>query len=765
MRGTRNQGIRAKISNLILIITIAIFIITISVISIANRKASLNDAFTLTDTYSQQYANEVKAYLDEYMDVARAISTIFEGKDNYPLSTRRQIFMNMLKDVLVNNPHFLAVWTIWEPNAVDERDSLHILKTGSTHIGSFSTTYYRDEGQIKLEDLGTEGPLFVGSYYTIPKATKKETVLNPIYYSYTGNEKDEIHQTSMIIPIVSNQSFYGVIGVDATLESFKELINKIKPFNDGYAFLMANDGSFVAHPAEENIGTYFSEIASDIDKEYEVVKKIKKGEPFSLKLDKESGKIYYSFTPIYIGNSTTPWSLAVAVPYKSILKSVNRDIIISSIIGLLGIIILAITINFISKKISQPLMGISDEMEKLNAANVDKLDSIAQDEQNEIGNIATASHTLIDWINKTGEFAKNIGNGNYEYEYELFNKNDFLGKSLLEMRDTLKQAQSDTKERELENNKRTWSAQGLALMNDTIRKNNDDIESLYYHIISNLVQYIEANQGGLFLIEHDDEDKKDVLNLKSSFAYNRRKFLKRKSEINEGLLGECIKGKEKILLSEIPDDYIEISSGMGGANPRYILISPLIYNEKVYGVIEIASFNKIGPHVCEFVESVSETIASTISMIKTNFQTTDLLEKSQSQAEELETSERELQQNLEELKAVHEQMDLNNKKVEEREKNVIAILDGIQDGILACDTEGVVLDVNPEFRKFTGYSKNIEGDSVFRVLEIKNMNDLKINKEQTFNLIKSDDSKVKVKAKVSQINKVDGINYMFLIRT
>jgi PAS domain S-box-containing protein len=92
-------------------------------------------------------------------------------------------------------------------------------------------------------------------------------------------------------------------------------------------------------------------------------------------------------------------------------------------------------------------------------------------------------------------------------------------------------------------------------------------------------------------------------------------------------------------------------------------------------------------------------------------------------------------------------------------------LDGIQDGILACNTEGVVLDVNPEFRKFTGYSKSIEGDSVFRVLEIKNMNDLKINKEQSFTLIKSDDSKIKVKAKVSQINKVDGINYMFLIRT
>ena len=180
------------------------------------------------------------------------------------------------------------------------------------------------------------------------------------------------------------------------------------------------------------------------------------------------------------------------MPYKSVLATVNKDILTSSIIGLLGIIILAIILNFVSNRISKPLMEISDEMQKLNAADVNRLDLIAQDEKNEIGNIATSSHALIDWINRTGEFAKSIEKRDFDYKYELFSKNDFLGKSLLDMRESLIIAQAEAKLRELENEKSTLTAQGFYNMNEVIRKNNDNSENLYYQVISSLVQYIRC---------------------------------------------------------------------------------------------------------------------------------------------------------------------------------------------------------------------------------------------------------------------------------
>lgn len=625
MKIKQKRGIRAKISNLVLTSTIVIFSITITVISITNRKASLKDAFLLTDTYAHQYANEVKAYLDEYMDAARIISSIYEGKDKYPINSRRHIFMSILQDVLIDSPHFLAAWTIWEPNAVDGLDSLFILKPGCTYKGNLSSTFYRDNDQIKLENSGASGELFVGSYYNIPKTTRKETLLNPNVYSYTGDKKDEILQTNMIVPIIVNNTFLGVTGIDAELESFKKIVEKIKPYEDGQAFILANDGSFVAHSNEKNIGVSFAEYAPQIEKEYNITRKIKKGESFSIKLNDEKGKFYYSFAPIYVGKSPTPWSLAVVVPYKSVLATVNRDIFASSIIGLIGIIILAIILNFVSSRISKPLMEISKEMQKLNAADVKKLETIAQTEQNEIGNIASSSNSLINWINRTGDFAKSIGDGDFAYDYKLFNGNDLLGKSLLEMRDELKNAQEETLKREIENKRRTWAAQGLAKMNDIIRKNSDDQENLYYHIISNLVQYIEANQGGIFITETDQDDQK-VLELKASYAYDRRKYIKKTVYFHEGLLGECAMGKEKIILSEIPDNYVQITSGLGGSNPKFLILVPLIFNEKVFGVVEIASFNEIEPYKYEFVESVSETIASTISMIYTNMRTKALFE-------------------------------------------------------------------------------------------------------------------------------------------
>ena len=760
------KSIRTKFLLLILSATILIFLITLTIISFDFRKDSLNNAYTLTDSYSREYAKEVKAYLEEYMDVARSIKSVFEGKDHYPIECRRDNFMTILHDILESNKHFLAAWTIWEPNSVDGEDSLHILKPGCTYIGSFSATYYRMNGKVYLENSGVDGELFVGSYYTIPKKTKEESLLNPFYYSYTGKDKDAILQTNMIIPIVINRVFHGVIGIDAALEEFEVIINKIHPFNNGHSFILANDGSFIAHPDKSNIGIFFNDYSNQIEKQHNVINKVKEGEPFSFtwKDPSTNEKFYYSFTPIYVGNATTPWALAVVVPYKSILSNANKIISFAAIIVILGLLALALLLNFLISKISNPLVKISEEMKKLNAADVDKLDNIAQDENNEIGSIATASHQLIDWINKTGEFAVNIGSGNYDYEYNLFNENDLLGKSLKDMSDTLKLAQEESVKREKENEKKTWASQGEANLNEIVRKNNDNMENLYYLILSELVNYIDANQGGIFIIEKDGDE--EILELKSTYAYNRRKYLKKKLEFKDGLVGQCALEREIIHLNEVPEDYLEITSGLGASSPRNILLIPLIFNEKIFGVIEIASFNKFEDYVINFIKHVGETIASTISIVKTNIQTTSLLDKSQQQAEELEVGEHELQQNLEELKAVHEKMEEVNKEVEKREKNVIAILDGIPDGLLTCNENGKIVDFNPEFLRYTGYvSEDLAKKDISILIKDKNFKTLELLKEHEIPIVKKDGITVKTKIKLNIIEKTNQKNFIFLVRT
>ena len=113
--------------------------------------------------------------------------------------------------------------------------------------------------------------------------------------------------------------------------------------------------------------------------------------------------------------------------------------------------------------------------------------------------------------------------------------------------------------------------------------------------------------------------------------------------------------KDYIFLTDIPKDYINISSGLGDENPRSLLLVPLIYNDEIFGIIEIASFNVYKDFEVDFVRRVAESIAATISTVKSTIQTAMLLEQSQQQAEEMSAQEEEMRQNMEELRATQEQ--------------------------------------------------------------------------------------------------------------
>ena len=120
-------------------------------------------------------------------------------------------------------------------------------------------------------------------------------------------------------------------------------------------------------------------------------------------------------------------------------------------------------------------------------------------------------------------------------------------------------------------------------------------------------------------------------------------------------MGRCYQEQEKIFLTDIPNDYIKITSGLGDDNPSCLLLIPLAYNNQIYGIIEIASFNVYRDFEIEFIERIAENIAATISSVKANIQTAMLLEQSQQQAEEMSSQEEEMRQNMEELRATQEQ--------------------------------------------------------------------------------------------------------------
>lgn len=648
-------SIKTRILLYTLLTATTIYIIVIIFNSINYKEKALENAKELADIQARENANLLKNQLDKYMIAARTVTQTFTAKESIPPLQRRTIYMDMLKKLLEENPDYLAIWTIWEPNTLDELDSLFINAPGCTWIGSFSTTYYRGHGKIELESSEGFSVLFAGDYYTIPKARLKETLMEPYYYSYSKDGNDSILQTNIIIPIIIDNSFKGVVGIDVELEKFQELTDKLKPYETGHAFILSADAAFVAHPNRELVGKSLSEVNSQLVNRYDIVKNIQSGKQFSyidknLKNNEES---YITFAPLTIGQSETYWTFGVAVPIETILLQSRRSIRTSVISGLIGIGILYVIIWFITQSIINPLKKIALLLKDLNKENIAELKKVSRKFDDVVGDIAESTSKLIQWINRTGRFARHIGKGNFNAEYRLFNENDELGKALLDMRQSLYKSKQKEDERIKENEIRNWTSQGVARFAELLRHTSKSMEEYTYSIICELINFLKVNQGGFFIL-NDENEKEVYIELIAAYAYNRRRFFEKKINIGEGLVGMCVIEKQTVYLTEIPDEYISITSGLGKANPSCILIVPLIFNNEVFGVIEIASFNKLKDYEIDFTEKICENIASAISSLRINIKTAKLLEESKHKSEELTRKEEEMRQNIEEMMATHE---------------------------------------------------------------------------------------------------------------
>ena len=274
--------------------------------------------------------------------------------------------------------------------------------------------------------------------------------------------------------------------------------------------------------------------------------------------------------------------------------------------------------------------------------------------KDEIGQMSKALNGLVRGLKAISDFSLQIGKGNFDSNFHPLSEEDILGNALINMREELKKAAQDEEKRKKEDDQRNWATQGLAKFGEILRQNNNSLDDLSYNIISHLVKYLDANQGGLFLINANGEDE-ELIELNACYAYDRKKFLEKRIEMGEGLVGRCVQEKGTIYLTDIPKEYIKITSGLGDDNPRSLLLVPLAVNEEVFGVLEIASFREFEAYHIEFVEKLATSIASTISSVKINVQTKHLLEQSRQQAEEMSAQEEEMRQNMEELRATQEQ--------------------------------------------------------------------------------------------------------------
>lgn len=680
-------SVRQKITVFILGTSIILFAIIIGFFSITSKNSAYSNLTELTTAYTDKYAGRIEGWLNNDLVIVRTLSNSFIEHKQLPFDSWRNLIMGMYKQVMATNSHIDAVWDSWELSYLDP--------TWNKPHGRYFHICYRENGKLlsRYETRSLDGDPAV---YAGLKKAGKESIVEP-YLSVI--QKGGL-MTSLTSSMFVNGKYVGLVGVDLFLGRFQDLVSGIKPYEESEAFLLSSQGTFVAHPDTNVFSKNIEEIFPELNRDERIVERVKKGERFSFVFKNTAGEnIFYSFSPIIVGQTNTPWSLGIAVPERVILQDANFNYNVGIIVGIIGVLLFVLIIFILADNITRPIKRITSLLVDLSKGKIDKSSSVKINSEDEIAKMGDALSDSINGLIAKTEFAKSIGEGNLNASLTLLSDEDILGKSLIEMSDSLRKAAEEENARKIEDQKRRWVNEGLAKFGDILRQNNDNLSKLGDELIKNLVWYLNASLGGVFVKNEDNQPV--TFDLSSAFAYDRNRYLFKSFEEGEGLIGTCAVERNTIFLTEIPQDYIEITSGLGDTNPSSLLIIPLIIEDDVLGVIELASLKKFEDFEIEFVEKLGQSIASTLRTVRINQKTSELLKKSQEQTEIMVSQEEEMRQNMEELQATQEEA---ARKALEMEGLINAL--NASSYVMEYDTKGNIININEAYLNLLGIRRD-----------------------------------------------------------
>jgi len=244
------------------------------------------------------------------------------------------------------------------------------------------------------------------------------------------------------------------------------------------------------------------------------------------------------------------------------------------------------------------------------------------------------------------------------------------------LKDTINQMIANLKETTLRNQEQDWLKSNLAKFTQMLQ-GQKDLNTVTQRILSELAQVVIAHYGAFYILKQDEDTRVDKLRLFAAYGYRAEKSIPTEFLMGESLVGQVAFEKERIILSNVPSNYIKISSGLGRAKPANLIILPVLFENKVKAVIELASLDVFSETHLDFLSQLTESIGIVLNTIEANTRTEELLAQSQSLAGELKIQQEELRRTNDELqdKALllvkqKNEVEAKNKEVEEARRSL-----------------------------------------------------------------------------------------------
>ncbi len=476
--------------------------------------------------------------------------------------------------------------------------------------------------------------------------------------------------------------------------------------NTGEAFVGMQDiitkKIILASPLRNDPGAFLKFFSDDAREAKEIKLALDGIDGFGTGRDYRKKEVLVAYRKI----SQAPWALIVKIDANEV-NGQGKVLTQIYIFGGLAVILTAIGISVIfSKSLMQPLSSMRDTLDMVSKGILP--DKIEADSSDEFGQMATKVDGLVQTLKGSAQFARLVGEGKFDAPYKPASNDDMLGLALLNMRENLIENERKDKER-------NWIVRGVAGAAEILRM-HDSLDGLGDDILQFIIEKIGAIQGAFYIV--NDEQKEKLIEMRASFAYSRKKYLKKSFRFAEGLVGQAAAEKDYVMRTEIPDEYVTLSSGiLGDQKPTCILIVPLITNEEVYGVVEFAGLKKFDPSQVKFVQELSLILARTVFNIKVNERTRKLLGESQTLSAELTEKQEVLRQNAEEMRATQEELQRSNVKLEEQieevnrtQNRMQLLLENASEVITIYEEDGTIRYISPSVEAILGYSqKELQG--------------------------------------------------------
>lgn len=375
-------SLRAKLLLTTVITVLLAFSVTLGVLALRSHEAVLEQGMARAEQVTATTVRDIEARLALAMNTANTLARTLEGLHDNGMRDRF-VVNETLRQVLAGEPDLLGVYTGWEPDAFDGKDSYYAGAPGQEASGRFVPYWNRVGNHLALETLTGFDVPGEGDYYQYPKRTGQAFVAEPYEYKVSGQT---MLVTSLVQPVKVKGAFVGIAGVDLALARFAEDMAKIKPFGVGHVELYTAAGLVVAHPDAASIG----KTANDLPPE--AIAALKEGR--SLQWRDSEGVLHF-MQRIPLAHTDTHWGGVIAVPGSEITRSADDMRNTAIVLGLVSVLLTAVVIFLVMTVQTRPLGHLAEAMEALAGGEGDLTRRLPEDRKDELGRVSRAVNQFL----------------------------------------------------------------------------------------------------------------------------------------------------------------------------------------------------------------------------------------------------------------------------------------------------------------------------------------------------------------------------------